>query len=107
MALSAQDIITLAQNTKALSKEQVARILEVAPQMGPADLEKLRAMILKVQAVQLEEMKKNLAVYQKANAAYSEWKADKNRADLKNQEGSVKRADLAQAETLIHNIEQS
>lgn len=104
MGISAQDVITLAQNTKALSKEQLARILEVAPQMGPADLEKLKAMILKVQAAEVEDMKHELEIRKRAAAAYQEWQADKNRDALQTQEGASKREDHAQAESLIQNI---
>jgi hypothetical protein len=98
MGLSANDVIALAQETKALSKEQLERILEVAPTMSAADLEELKKMILAVQAAEIEGMKKELELRQKVAAAYSEWQADKARATLQTQEGAVAREDQAQFE---------
>lgn len=104
MGTSASEIIALAQNTKALSKEQLARILKVAPTMTAEDLEKLRQMILTVRGEEVKSMKHKLETYQKAASVEHEWKADKVRDQRNTQEGAVKREDLAQAETLIQNI---
>lgn len=101
---TAADIITLAQNTKALSKEQLAKILKLAPTMTGADLENLKSMILSMQEAEVKEMKRQLEVYKKAASAHEEWKADKSREALKVQEGAVAQEDQAQAEALIQNI---
>lgn len=104
MASTLDEVLSLAQNTKALSKEQLARILEVAPKMGPEDLEKLKAMILKIQSSEQGKMKKELEVRKKVAVHYLEWKSDKDRDALQTQEGASKREDSAQAEALIQNI---
>lgn len=104
MGTTASEVIALAQNTKALSKEQLARILEVAPKMTLEDLEQLKQMILSVQQAEIKDMKAELEVRQKVGAAYQEWQADKSRNALKTQEGAVTKEDQAQAETLIQNI---
>jgi len=104
MGTTASDVIALAQHTKALSKEQLARILEVAPNMSAGDLEKLKQMILQVRAAEIKGMKTELALRQKVGAAYQEWQADKSRNALHTQEGAVSREDQAQAEALIQNI---
>lgn len=104
MGPTASDIIALAQNTKALSKEQLARILELAPSSSPEDLEELKKLILEIQRAHISSMEHELEVRQKAGAAYKEWQADKSRDALKTQEGAVSKEDQAQAETLIQNI---
>lgn len=104
MGPTASDIIALAQNTKALSKEQLARILELAPNSSSEDLEELKKLILEIQKAHMDGMKHELEVRQKAGAACKEWQADKSRDALKTQEGAVSKEDQAQAETLIQNI---
>lgn len=104
MGTSASEIIALAQNTKALSKEQLARILAVAPTMTAGDLEKLKATIVSIQESEMAKMKKDLEIHQKVNAHYFDWKADKSRDALQTQEGAVQSEDTAQAEALIQNI---
>ena len=104
MGLSAQDVISLAKNIKTLSKEQLTRILEVAPNMGPTDLEKLKHMIEAVRDAEIKDMKQELKLRQKVASAYKEWKSDKARNAIKTEEGAVKREDDAQAESLIQNI---
>ncbi len=104
MGPTVSDVIALAQNTKALSKEQLARILELAPKMTEVDLEKLRQMITSIQASDLKKMERELAVRQKMNVHYMDWKSDKARNSLQTQEGAVQREDTAQAESLIQNI---
>lgn len=104
MGPTASDVIALAQNTKALSKEQLARILELAPNSSSEDLEELKKLILEIQKAHMFGMKHELDVRQKAGAAYKEWQADKSRDALQTQEGAVSKEDHAQAETLIQNI---
>lgn len=100
----AQNVITLAQNTKALSKEQLARILELAPKMDRAKLEDLKRMLDEIRAEELASMKRELELRKKVASAYEEWKADKTRNALKLEEGAVTREDSAQAESLIQNV---
>lgn len=104
MGPTASDVIALAQNTKALSKEQLAKILKLAPTMTGADLENLKKMILSVQEAEIKDMKTELELRQKVGSAYQEWKADKSRTALQTQEGAVVQEDHAQAEALIQNI---
>ncbi|MFA4814884.1 MAG: hypothetical protein WC924_01245 [Candidatus Gracilibacteria bacterium] len=104
MGTTASDVIALAQNTKALSKEQLARILEVAPKMTETDLENLKKMILAVQEAEIKSMKNELEVRKKVGAHFLEWKTDKTRDALQIQEGATRREDSAQAESLIQNI---
>lgn len=104
MGPTASDVIALAQNTKALTKEQLAKILKLAPTMTSADLENLKKMILGVQEAEMKEMKRQLEVYKKAASAHEEWKADTSRNALKTQEGAVAQEDQAQAEALIQNL---
>ncbi|OGJ45742.1 hypothetical protein A3J23_01390 [Candidatus Peregrinibacteria bacterium RIFCSPLOWO2_02_FULL_48_14] len=104
MTITAGQVIALAQNTKALSKEQLTRISDLAPFMNETDLGKLHQMIAAVQAAEVEDMKKELETRQKVGSAYQEWKADKFRGDLQVKEGSVKGQEAAHAESLIQNI---
>lgn len=104
MGPTASDVIALAQNTKALTKEQLAKILELAPTMTGVDLENLKKMILSVQEAEVTKMKRDLEMYKKAAATYEEWKADTSRDALKTQEGAVAQEDQAQAESLLQNI---
>ncbi len=104
MGITASDIITLAQNTKALSKEQLARILEVAPNGSSAELDELKKLILLVQETEMKGMKRELEIRKKVGSAYQEWQSDKSRTALQTQEGAVSKEDHAQAETLIQNI---
>jgi hypothetical protein len=104
MSTSAAEIIALAQNTKALTKEQLARILAAAPKMTGEELEKLKSMLTTIKMADLNDMKKKNEVYQKAAAVHLEWQSDKTRHALQVQEGAVQREDTAQAETLIQNL---
>ena len=101
MGPTASDIIALAQNTKALSNEQLAKILELAPHMTTDELEALKTTI---SAVTEEKVRKELAVHKQVASIHSEWKADTSRVALQTQEGAVQLEDTAQAESLIQNI---
>lgn len=101
MGITASDVITLAQNTKALTKEQLAKILALAPRMTSEELEQLKATL---SLVTEEKVKKELEVYKQVAAYHSEWKSDKSRSALQTQEGAVQLEDTAQAESLIQNI---
>lgn len=101
MGITASDLITLAQNTKALSKEQLTRIMELAPKMTTEELESLKSTLSRVTE---EGAKKEIEISQKVASHYSEWKADTTRNALQVQEGAVRLEDTAQAESLIQNI---
>lgn len=101
MGITASDVITLAQNTKALTKEQLAKILEMAPKMTSEELEGLKATL---KTITEDRVKKELEVHKQVASYYSEWKADTSRAALQTQEGAVQLEDTAQAESLIQNI---
>lgn len=101
MGITASDVITLAQNTKALTKEQLAKILELAPRMTAEELEGLKATL---KTITEDRVKKELEVHKQVASYHSEWKADTSRAALQTQEGAVQLEDTAQAESLIQNI---
>ena len=104
MGITASDVITLAQNTKALTKEQLAKILELAPRMTALELEHLKTMLDSVQKAQVQDMQNELATRKNVGAAFEEWKADTSRDALQTQEGASKNEEHAQAEALIQNI---
>lgn len=98
------DVLALAKGTHALTEEQLARVLRAAPKMTPEDLEKLKAAILKIREMEIVSMKKKLAVYKKAAAAYQEWQADKARKKL-TQEETASKADEGEAlQTLLTKL---
>lgn len=104
MASTASEIIELAKSTKALSKEQISKILELAPTMNAAELEKLKQMIISVREAEIKQMKAELEVRKKANASYLEWNADNDRKALQANEGVAAQADHATAESLFKTI---
>ncbi len=104
MATSASEIITLAQNTKALSKEQLERIVHLAPGMSQADLEKVKTTLEKLQSKTKENQESELLVRKQVASKYMEWKSDKSRTDLQTQEAPSQKNDSAQAEALIQTI---
>ncbi len=104
MAVTADQVLALAQNTKALTKEQLARIGELAPTMSADELEKLNGLLTKVQESEIADMKRELEIRQKVGSAYQGWKADKSRNDLQKKEGAVKGQEVAHAESIIQNI---
>jgi len=104
MAASLDDVIALAKSTQALPQEQLSRILALAPTMGAADLENLKAMILSVQEAEVKDMKDKIAIFKKASAAQAGWKAEKAHQALQAQESTQLNTDAAQAEALIHTI---
>lgn len=104
MAVTVDQVLALAQNTKALSKEQLVRISELAPKMSAEELVKLNGLIVKVQEAEIIDMKCELEIRQKVGSAYQEWKADKSRSDLQKKEGAVKGQEDAHAEALVTNI---
>lgn len=101
MGITASDIIALAQNTKALSKEQLARILELAPTMTSADLENLKRMIENLRKSDLEAMQKELVARQNIGAKYKEFKSDQDRNKRTNAEEADRTLELQNLSTII------
>lgn len=103
MSITADEIINLAKNTKALSKEQLDRILKLAPDMDEEDLMRLKTVLLG--SKDESERKSNLeALGKKISMGYLEWNSDKNRKALQSQESESANEDSAQADALINKI---
>lgn len=107
MKPSASIIIALAQNTKALSKEQLARILDLAPEMSENDLEKLRQVLGKVKEAETEDLKHvqhALNIYKEVAARAEEWKADQARQKRQDEESKDTLISTEEADHLLHNL---
>ena len=58
MAVTADEVITLAKNTAALKPEQLEKILKFAPKMGQTDLDNVHKLVTDVKKAE-EGVKKN------------------------------------------------
>lgn len=104
MAITAQDIISLAQNTKALSEEQIGLIMAIAPDLGEEQLLVLKEKLEKIQEEELKVMKERVEILQEAASKQEEYMADKARTKREGAESSSREGELAEAESLIKTI---
>ena len=101
MGITTSDIITLAQNTKALSKEQLARILEVAPTMSAGELAQIKQMLLSLQEAELKDIKNEIAARENISIKYKEFKTNKDRSYREKAEQTDREIELQNITTLI------
>lgn len=104
MALTAQDIVSLAQNTKALSQEQMGLIMALAPDLNVEQLEVLKSKLETIQAEELNLMKERVEVLQEAASKQSEFVSDQARTKREAEESHSQEEDAANAESLIETL---
>lgn len=103
MALSADEVISLAKSTKALKPEQLAKITALAPKMGPEDLENMKTLIGKVQETE-GKTEEELRVREEVEAQYKTFKREKTMDELHKAEDSAQAADNTTADNLLNTI---
>ncbi len=104
MTVTAQDIITLAQNTKALSEEQIGLIMAIAPDLGEEQLLVIKEKLEKIQEEELNMLKGEVHVLKKAASLQQEFLADKARTKRETAESSSREEEAEVAESLISNL---
>ena len=101
---SLKDVLELAKGTDVLTKEQLARIARVAPQMNPEDLDKLRLSLMKIREKATAKRKKQIEVYHRVATAQHEWKADQARTALSQEESASKQEENAELDQLLTKL---
>ena len=103
MAVTADEVITLAKNTAALKPEQLEKILKFAQQMSQADLDNVYKLVTDVKKAE-EGVKEELAVRQEVDAQYKIFKKEKTMEELHVAEGAAQAEDEKTADGLLNNI---
>ena len=97
MALTAEAVLALSQNTKALSKEQLARIGELAPEMTEEEFENLKGVLEKTQ----KELENAKEVLKQVGALQKEYLIDQEREKNQSTEAVERVQDSQKADKLI------
>lgn len=98
------EVLALISETVSFSEGMRVRLLEVVQTLSNEKLQKLKTLLLKIQAEDVEKMTEDLAALKSAGAAFAGWKAQKARDALKRAEAVVSREDIAAADALIARL---
>jgi hypothetical protein len=104
MAATLDEVLDLAKSSHSLSEEQLSRILVLAPDMGPEDLEKLKSMLTGLQEAEIKDMKNELEMRKKVAGAQHAWESKNARHALEEQESVSQIDDAASADAALHSL---
>lgn len=100
MAVTADEIISLAQHCPALTEAQRADIIEVSPRMPEDDLKKVKVLMFRLAQKQGAYLKEELEMWAKLSAEYR--KADREKREGEEAESHAK--EEANVEKLISEL---
>ena len=100
MAVTANDVLTLAKSTKSLPQEQIARIEQMIPKMSQKELEQLFEMLQGLQEEEIQHMEKELELWNEVGQKMKGYK----REDRKEKEATDREGESAELDTLIDKL---
>jgi Tfp pilus assembly protein PilN len=104
MAITSEQVIALAQHTKALSSGQLEQLLMLIPHLDDTQLQKLQNHLLDIQTATLKDAKNHLAMLNEVLSLYKEFKTTESREVREEAEAKSDVQDEAAAEELLKDL---